>query len=175
LAIYDWLTTTELIEELEVVMRQAESLVSQLEKLRSIGSIGRDSLAYNDVAEHLGKQIGQLSEEAISLRDVGKRRIATLYPKASLIRHRLEYLDARRAIGTVSEEIYIEARNELIDKAGEDEDSMMRLMRLIELIDKVMLKIPSLLNLPKKQHDISLQENRESNSYTANQISSPNL
>lgn len=165
LAIYDWLATVELIGDLEVVLKQAENLASQLEKLRSIGPGRGESLAYVDVTEHLRKHIGQLSEEANSLRDVARRRIAALYPKASLLRHRLEYLEARRAIGMVSEEVYMEARDELIGKAGEDEDSMMRLIRLVDLIDKVMLKITSLMEITNEQQQgISLQGNGDSSS-----------
>jgi len=144
----NYLATFELIEELEVVLKQSERLASQLEKLKNIGSGSAESPAYVDIDKHLRTQIGQLIEVAVILGKVARKRIEILSPKASLLRHRLEYLETRRAIGMVSEEVYVGARNELMGRAGDVEDSMMHLMKLVDELEKVMLKIGALLSVP---------------------------
>lgn len=136
-------------------MKQVERLNSQLEKLRSIYTSSSNSLAYVDVDKHLRIQIGQLAKVAVFLRDMAIKRISALSPKASLLRNRLEYLETRRAIGMVSEDIYLEARRELIGRAGEVEDSMVQLIKLVDQFERVMLKSETLLKAPAETRQSS--------------------
>jgi hypothetical protein len=146
---YEYLWTAEIIEQLEGLIKEAQSLASQLEKLRSMRtSIGFESEAYVDLERYLINRIGQLAEKANSFRDAAKKRISSLSPKASLLRHRLEYLEARMAIGMVEEKVYLEARDELMGQVGEVEDSLMQLVKLVDMLEKVMIKFDSLLKAP---------------------------
>jgi hypothetical protein len=134
---------------LEGLIKEAQSLVSQLEKLRSMRtSIGFESEAYVDVERSLINRIGQLAEKASSLRDAARKRISSLSPEASMLRHRLEYLEARMAIGMVEEKVYLEARDELMGRVGEVEDSLMQLVKLVDMLEKIMIKFDSLLKAP---------------------------
>jgi len=147
---YDHLTTIEFIEELEGVVKKAEEFASQLEKLIGICSgSSTDSLAYMDFEMYLRTQIQQLIETVTSLEGSTRKRVGELSPKASLLRHRLEYLENRRAIGMISEEVYSEARNEILGRVGDIEDSMMYLMKLINQVEMAMMKIESLLKPPE--------------------------
>jgi len=143
--------TFELIDELEGILKQWERLASQLERLINIGASSPESLAYDDIDKHLRTQIGQLIDVAVSLGDAARKRIDALSPKASLLRHRLEYLETRRAIGMVSEEVYVAARNELMGRAGDVEDSMMHLMKLVDELEKVMLRTEALFKVPTRR------------------------
>jgi len=144
----NYLATFELIDELEGILKQWVRLASQLERLINLGASSPESLAYDDIDKHLRTQIGQLIEIAVSLGDTARKRIDALSPRASLLRHRLEYLETRRAIGMVSEDVYVAARNELMGRAGDVEDSMMHLMKLVDELEQVMLRTEALLKGP---------------------------
>jgi hypothetical protein len=135
-----YLTTLELVEALEGVIKQLEKLASQLEKLRDLWASGSQSEVRADINRYLMAQFGQLANVGLFLKDIAKRRIGALTPKASLLKRRLEYLETRSAIGMISEEVYISAIRELMGHVGEVEGSSKRLMELIDQLDKVMLK-----------------------------------
>jgi ribosomal protein L40E len=140
--IYEYFANEELLSELEVVAKQAEILANQLEKLLELHSQGKIKDAiYRELREDLRRKSRFVSESRDLLGTAVVSRIHLVNLSASRLRHRLESLEIRKSVGTVSEEDYPSIKNELFNKAVEAEDAAMHMMKLKDSMDEAFKKI----------------------------------
>ncbi|MGQ9515593.1 MAG: zinc-ribbon domain-containing protein [Thermoproteota archaeon] len=132
---YEFLSNSELIHEVGVLEKITSSLASQAEKLARLKAEGKVSdSAYKEVFEDLRKKAEVTSRKKEELLSAANDRIKQTENESNQLRHQLEVLEVRHAIGAIPSEKYKVAQEGFLMQLAELDETRKRIDELIAQI-----------------------------------------
>ncbi|MGQ9514468.1 MAG: zinc ribbon domain-containing protein [Thermoproteota archaeon] len=135
---YNYLTTGELVDELESYSAQVTTLSLQLEKLFKLKTEGKISdVIYAELYEDINKKVETARSVRFELCEAANNRIKEVNSEISELKYRLERLEVRRMLDFISNEKYSAAKEELLKKMGEISLLIRKMIATIDDVFKV--------------------------------------
>ncbi|MBO3803212.1 MAG: CdvA-like protein [Candidatus Brockarchaeota archaeon] len=132
---YEYLSNGELIHEIGVLEKLTDALASQAEKLVRLKAEGKVSdSAYKEVFEDLKKKAEVTARKKEELLSAANGRIKQTENESNQLRHQLELLEVRHAIGAIPDDKYKVAQEGFLTQLAEMEETRKRIDDLIAQI-----------------------------------------
>jgi hypothetical protein len=139
---YEYLSDSELIHEIDVLEKLTEALASQAEKLarlRAEGKVG-DSV-YREVFEDLRRKAEVTNRKKDELIAAAESRLKQMDGESSQLRHQIEMLDVRHAIGAMADDRYKVAHEGFLTQLAELDEIKKRISELVNAIGEASRRI----------------------------------
>lgn len=139
---YEYLSDGELIHEIGVLEKLTAALADQAEKLARLRAEGKVSEAvYREVFEDLRKKAEVTARKRDELIAAADGRARQMDGEGTQLRHQLELLEVRHAIGAVPDEKYKVAHEGFMTQLAEIEEIKKKIGELINIITESSKKI----------------------------------
>ncbi|MBO3804214.1 MAG: zinc ribbon domain-containing protein [Candidatus Brockarchaeota archaeon] len=154
---YNYLTTGELVDELESYSAQVTALSLQIEKLFKLRTEGKISdVIYAELYEDIAKKVESARSMRFELTEAANSRIKEITSEVSELKYRLERLEVRRMLDFISAEKYSAAKEELLKKMGESDEIALLIGKMLSTMEEVFKVIDEYL--PSKPSGLKLAE-----------------
>jgi len=132
---YEFLSNSELIHEIGVLEKLTDALASQAEKLARLKAEGKVSdSAYKEVFEDLRKKAEITARKKEELLSAANGRVRQTENESNQLKHQLELLEVRHAIGAIPDDKYKVAQEGFMTQLAEMEETRKRIDELITQI-----------------------------------------
>jgi len=139
---YEYLSDSELIHEIDVLEKLTEALASQAEKLarlRAEGKVGDP--VYREVFEDLRRKAEVTNRKKDELIAAAESRLKQMDGEGSQLRHQIEMLDVRHAIGAMADDRYKVAHEGFLTQLAEIDEIKKRISELVDAISEASKRI----------------------------------
>jgi len=154
---YNYLTTGELVDELESYSAQVTALSLQIEKLFKLRTEGKISdVIYAELYEDLIKKVNSSRSMRFELTEAANNRIKEITAEVAELKYRLERLEVRRMLDFISAEKYSAAKEELLKKMGENDEIALLIGKMLSTMEDVFKVIDEYLPPPQQSGGLKL-------------------